>query len=118
MPNSTSVDRDEPWVPLRQSAFGNVYLHTLHSVGWTLIEPELYCINHILAITRRTSDEERCGCHQLLLLPLLLLAIICFPFALLGIPIYLLSHFGRRPFVYDVTSEVCSITDVAFACTS
>eukprot|EP00730_Choanoeca_flexa_P001537 TRINITY_DN10678_c0_g1_i3.p1 TRINITY_DN10678_c0_g1~~TRINITY_DN10678_c0_g1_i3.p1 ORF type:complete len:550 (+),score=84.56 TRINITY_DN10678_c0_g1_i3:80-1729(+) len=99
------MEKDEAWAPLRQSAFSSVTLRTLHSVSWSLIEPEVFCINHILAVTRRTTDEERCGCYGLLLFPLILLAIICFPLCLIGLPLYLISHYGRRPFIYDVTSE-------------
>jgi hypothetical protein len=57
------------------------------------------------------------GClHYLLLLPLALLALIFLVPALLGIAPFMISHYGRRPFRYLVSSEVRAACFSASVC--
>jgi hypothetical protein len=92
---------------LRHSASNTAAQEALHKLSWALIEPSFFCWTRLWALLSPTPDHRKHSLvGRLFALPLLLLALLTFPVALVALPFYLLSHRHRRSFVYHTRGEV------------
>lgn len=95
---------------LRESPFPNAFLEGVHAVGWGLIFPCFWFLDHLIAgcmstsLERRLRREAECYLHPLKVtfgsVLFLVLFIISAPFALLGFVLWAPLQAARRPFSY------------------
>ena len=94
---------------LRKSAFRTAFLKFVFSLSWLLILPHFRSLNWLVSLFRPTTDEAKNA--ALVRRALIPVAVICVlvtaPVCLFVLPLYVLSHLGRRPFTYHVMAEVC-----------
>ena len=102
---------------LRKSAFRTAFLKFVFSLSWLLILPHFRSLNWLVSLFRPTTDEAKNA--ALVRRALIPVAVICVlvtaPVCLFVLPLYVLSHLGRRPFTYHVMAEVCMFACM-FAC--
>uniref|UniRef100_A0A8C1SD37 sphingomyelin phosphodiesterase n=1 Tax=Cyprinus carpio TaxID=7962 RepID=A0A8C1SD37_CYPCA len=106
---------------LRESPFPNFFLEGLHAVGWGLIFPCFWFLDHLLAVCISTSLEHmlrremECYLHPLQVVfgfvLFFILFIISTPFALLGFALWAPLQAVRRPFAYHHQEQIIPMED-------
>ncbi|XP_071324595.1 sphingomyelin phosphodiesterase 5 isoform X2 [Trachinotus anak] len=107
--NLIAASRRGRSMALQESPFPNGFLAGLHAVGWALIFPCFWSLDHLIAVWKPTTQEQKqqeqgCNFYPVIVFFGTIIFFILFlaaaPFALLGFMLWAPLQACRRPFCY------------------